>query len=213
MATDDRLILSSSRLYAVTPDDDPARLEALLRNWLGAGVQLVQLRHKSLDRRRLFELATRLQAACAAAGALLVVNDHLDIAMAVGAGGVHLGQEDLRVATARAIAPPGMIIGASVQTLAEARQAIAQGADYLGAGPTFGTPIKPEKPVIGPLGVAAIAATVEVPVFAIGGIDEQNLGLVREAGLDRICVIRAISSGPDPGAQVAGLLRTLHAPR
>jgi thiamine-phosphate pyrophosphorylase len=79
-----------------------------------------------------------------------------------------------------------------------ARQAVGEGADYLGSGPAFATPVKPEKAVIGPRGIAAIAATVEVPVFAIGGIDDANIAELTEAGLHRACVIRAIGEAVDP---------------
>jgi thiamine-phosphate pyrophosphorylase len=118
------------------------------------------------------------------------------------ADGVHLGPDDLSIASARRIAGDDLIIGASASSPEAARSAIANGADYLGSGPAFPTPIKTEKQVIGPGGVAAIAAAVgaAVPVFAIGGIDESNVAQLTAEGLRRACVIRAVSDAADPAA-------------
>jgi thiamine-phosphate pyrophosphorylase len=143
------------------------------------------------------------------AGVLFIVNDHVDIAMLSEADGVHLGPDDLSIASARRIAGDRLLIGASASSPEAARAAIADGADYLGSGPAFATPIKTEKKVIGPKGVAAIAAAVgPVPVFAIGGIDETNIGLLIAEGLRRVCVIRAVSGAPDP-EQAARRLRAM----
>ena len=139
--------------------------------------------------------------------ALLIVNDHLDIALLSGADGVHLGPDDLSVASARRVAGDRLLIGVSASTLERARHVIAEGADYLGCGPAFATPIKAGKQVLGPAGIAAIADQVDVPVFAIGGIDEANIEQLTVLGLRRACVIRAVGSAPDP-EQAA---RRLHA--
>jgi thiamine-phosphate pyrophosphorylase len=112
---------------------------------------------------------------------------------------VHLGPNDLSLAAARRVAGDRLLIGASASTPQAARAAIDDGADYLGSGPAFATPIKTEKQVIGPEGVAAIAtAAGSVPVFAIGGIDETNLPRLIALGLRRACVIRAVADAPDP---------------
>jgi thiamine-phosphate pyrophosphorylase len=173
------------------------------------GADIIQLRHKTLARGELLDLARRIRIVTVEAGVLLVVNDHVDIALLSEADGVHLGPDDLSIAAARRIVGGRLLIGASASSPDAARAAIADGADYLGSGPAFATPIKTEKRVIGPRGVAAIAAEVgpEVPVFAIGGIDETNVGLLIAEGLRRVCVIRAISGAPDP-EQAA---RRLHA--
>jgi thiamine-phosphate pyrophosphorylase len=164
------------------------------------GADIVQLRHKTLARGELLDLARRVRKITLDAGVLFVVNDHADIALLAEADGVHLGPDDLTIVSARRIAGDRLLIGASASSPEAARAAIADGADYLGSGPAFATPIKTDKTVIGPKGVAVIAAAVgpAVPVFAIGGIDESNVGRLIAEGLRRVCVIRAVSGAPDP---------------
>jgi thiamine-phosphate pyrophosphorylase len=159
------------------------------------GADVVQLRHKSMPRGELLELAKQLRAALD--GLLFVVNDHVDIAILAEADGVHLGPDDLSVASARRTAGDRLFIGASASTPERAREAVAEGAAYLGCGPAFATPIKAEKGVLGPQGIAAIARRVKVPVFAIGGIDASNIAQLTATGLHRICVIRAVSDAAD----------------
>jgi thiamine-phosphate pyrophosphorylase len=155
-------------------------------------------------------LAHEVRAATANAGVVFIVNDHVDIALLSHADGVHLGPNDLSIASARRVVGQDLIIGASASNPEAARAAIGAGADYLGSGPAFATPIKKEKQVIGPEGVAAIAAAVgpEVPVFAIGGIDASNVAQLTVEGLRRACVIRAIADAADPEL-AARRLRTM----
>jgi thiamine-phosphate pyrophosphorylase len=202
--------LLAARLYVITPDAEPDRVVELAAAAARGGADVIQLRHKTLPRGELLELARRVRPVASAAGALLIVNDHVDIALLSDADGVHLGPDDLSIASARRVAGDQLLIGASVSSPEAARAAIAEGADYLGSGPAFATPIKTEKQVIGPMGVAAIAAAVgsAVPVFAIGGIDETNLPQVVAAGLRRVCVIRAVAGAPDP-EQAARRLRAM----
>lgn len=162
------------------------------------GADVLQLRHKLLPRGELLELARRLRDLTSAAGVLFIVNDHLDIALIAGADGVHLGPDDLSVESARRLAPEGFLVGASASSPETARSAVSAGADYIGSGPAFSTPVKKEKGVIGPAGVAAVAAAVDVPVFAIGGIDESNVAQLTARGLRRVCVIRAVGDAGDP---------------
>ena len=171
----------------------------------------MQLRHKTLPRGALLELAHRLRDVTAAASVLFIVNDHADIALAANADGVHLGPDDLGVEPARGIAPDGFIIGASASSPEAARKAVAAGANYIGSGPAFSTPIKKEKGIIGPAGVAAVAAAVDVPVFAIGGIDESNIGRLIAEGMRRVCVIRAIADAADPESAARRLRAMLDA--
>jgi thiamine-phosphate pyrophosphorylase len=131
---------------------------------------------------------------------LFIVNDHADIAMLARADGAHLGPDDLPVESARRIAPEGFLIGASASSPDAALEAVAAGADYIGSGPAFSTPIKKEKGVIGPAGVAAVMAAVKVPVFAIGGIEEANVAQLTVLGLRRVCAIRAVAGAADPEA-------------
>jgi thiamine-phosphate pyrophosphorylase len=179
-------------------------VEAVVRG----GAEVVQLRNKGLARGQLLDLARRLQEVTSAAGALFIVNDYLDLALLSRADGVHLGPDDLSIASARRLAGDRLLIGASASKTHDASAAIAAGADYIGCGATFATPLKPDKNVIGPAGVAAVSRAVSVPVFAIGGIDESNVGQLTALGLHRICVIRAVAGAADPET-AARRLRTI----
>lgn len=185
----------------MTPDVDAAGLAILAQAAVKGGADIVQLRQKKMTRGELLTVAHQLRAITAAAGKMLVVNDHVDIALVSGADGVHLGPDDMSVSGARSVAGEKLLIGASASTPEAASEAIAAGADYLGVGPAFATPIKTEKKVIGPEGVALVAkAAASVPVFAIGGIDESNVSGLIELGLRRVCVIRAIGDAANPEA-------------
>ena len=202
-------MLEAARLYAITPDAEPDALVRLVGAVLLGGADVVQLRHKTLARGALLGLARRLAAMVHEAGRLFIVNDHLDIALQAGADGVHLGADDLPLTPARRVAGEGFLIGASANTPELARLAVAAGADYLGAGPAFATAVKPGKAVIGPHGVAAVAAAVAVPVFAIGGIEAGNLDLLLAAGVHRACVIRGLAETADPEAAARNLRAAL----
>jgi thiamine-phosphate pyrophosphorylase len=202
--------LRSAHLYVITPDAQPDEVVIIATAAVRGGADIVQLRHKTLARGELLNLARRIRTITADAGVLFIVNDHVDIALLSQADGVHLGPDDLSVGAARRVAGQDLIIGASASTPEAGLAAIAGGADYLGCGPAFATPIKQEKQVIGPHGIAAIAAAVgpEVPVFAIGGIDASNVAQLTAEGLRRACVIRAIADAPDPEL-AARRLRTM----
>lgn len=191
-------MLDGARLYALTPDAPPAKIEQLVGAVLRGGADAVQLRHKTLARGPLLELAERLRTLTAGAGAVFIVNDHLDIALLAEADGVHLGDEDLTPDAARRLAGPRFLIGCSANSPQTARAAVSAGADHLGCGPVFTTPLKVGKAPIGPEGVLAVTAAVSVPVFAIGGLDASNLHLLTAAGLHRACVIRGLSDAADP---------------
>ena len=178
---------------------------------LRGGAQVLQLRHKTLARGDLLELARRLREATNAAGGLFIVNDHVDLALLSHADGVHLGSEDLAVASARRLAGERLLIGASASSPAAALAAIAAGGDYIGCGPAFATPLKPEKEVIGPKGISEVthALVPGVPVFAVGGIDESNLAQLTALGLRHVCVIRALADAADPESATRRLRRIL----
>ncbi len=197
-APDPQLKLGEARLYVITPDESPERVVEIAAAAARGGADLVQLRHKTLARGQLLQLARELRRILK--DTLFIVNDHVDIALLSGADGVHLGPDDLSVAAGRRVAGDRLLIGASASTLDRARQAIEQGADYIGCGPAFATPIKTEKQVIGPQGIAAINSAVgrTTEVFAIGGIAESNVKQLTDLGLRRVCVIRAVSDAPDP---------------
>ena len=194
----------------ITPDIEPDRLAALAAAAMRGGADALQLRHKSLPRGELLPLARHVRDLTRAAGVIFVVNDHLDLALLSDADGVHLGPDDLSVEAARRIAGDRLLIGASASAATTALAAIESGADYIGCGPAFATPLKPQKEVIGPRGVAQVTDAVgpAVPVFAIGGIDESNISELTSAGLRRVCVVRAVGESPDPES-AARRLRTI----
>ena len=162
------------------------------------GVTVVQLRAKNLPSRDFLELGLRAADLLARTGVPLLVNDRLDIALACGAGGIHLGQEDMPLAAARKILGGDRIIGISVNTVEEARAAEAGGADYVGASPAFATATKETAlPILGPEGVRSIKRAVRIPVVAIGGISAVNAAALVHSGADGIAVISAILGAPD----------------
>lgn len=205
--------LAAARLYFITPDVEPRRLAELTAAAVRGGAEVVQLRQKALARGELLAAARALRAITAEAGSLFVVNDHVDIALLARADAVHLGPDDITLEAARSLAGDRLLIGASASTPEAAHYAIAAGADYLGVGPAFATPIKAQKKVIGPEGVARVARAVgtAVPVFAIGGIDESNVGRLTELGVNRVCVIRAVGDTADPEAAARRLRAMLDA--
>ena len=175
---------------------------------LGAGLPALQLRDKDLDGRTLFALAERLRAATRNAGAMLFVNDRIDVAAAVGADGVQLGHASLPVAVARRLLPSGCLVGQSTHALDEVRASIA---DFVLFGPVFATPSKLAYGA--PHGVDVlgnVAAVASVPMIAIGGIDPTNVASVCAAGAHGVAVIRAILGATDPAAATRTLLAALH---
>ncbi len=172
-----------------------------------AGVDAFQVRAKSLGGRELMRLADRVVLAVRPVGARVIVNDRLDVALVVGADGVHLGAADVDVAAARRIAPD-LLIGATCRTRAAVEAAAADGADYAGFGPVFASASKEGLPE--PLGVDAVwAATGVLPLVAIGGITTANVARVVAAGADGIAVIGGIWHPPDPVAAAKELASAL----
>jgi thiamine-phosphate pyrophosphorylase len=168
----------------------------VLDQTLAAGVRLIQLREKDLDGRRLYELAMEFRRRTQAAGALLIIDDRLDIALAAGADGVHLGQEDLPVAAARRLAPD-LIIGASTHSLDEALTAQEAGAGYVNIGPIFATPTKPQAVPLGVAAIAYIAPHLRIPWTTMGGINRTNIAQVVARGARHPAVMSAVTAAPD----------------
>jgi thiamine-phosphate pyrophosphorylase len=212
MSSDVRARLADARLYLCTDarraqGDLPRFLDAVL----GAGVDIVQLREKSLEAGEELALLEVFAGACRRHGSLLAVNDRADIALAAGADVLHLGQDDLPVPVARRILGPGPIIGRSSHSPAQADAAAAEpGVDYFCAGPLWTTPTKPGRPATG-LGLPAHVAHARParPWFAIGGISLDRLGEVLAAGATRVVVVRAITEADDPAAAARALARRL----
>ena len=172
---------------------------------LAAGVSIVQLREKHLSNRALYELALRFRERTAKAGALLIINDRLDIALAVEADGVHLGQGDLPCVAARKIAPH-TLLGVSTLNLEQVGPAVSDGASYVNVGPVFATGTKPEhKTFLGPVGLAQLAPQVPLPFSTMGGIKLSNVGQVLSAGAKIIAVVTAVTAAPDVRQAAAAL--------
>jgi thiamine-phosphate pyrophosphorylase len=176
---------------------------------LQAGATAIQLRDKQATSGELLEMALALKPVADRYDALFLVNDRFDVALAAGAHGVHLGDDDLPVSAVRAVVPRDFVIGRSADTEADARQAEADGADYLGVGSVFGTKTKVEVigEVIGAARLARVAAAVSIPVVGIGGVTAANAAQIASAGAAGIAVVSAVMAAPDPGAAVRALLR------
>ncbi|MBM4443959.1 MAG: thiamine phosphate synthase [Chloroflexi bacterium] len=161
------------------------------------GARVIQFRDKHSARVRLLYVARWLKELCAEKGALFIVNDHLDIALAVGADGLHLGQDDLPVGEARRMLPMDTLIGCSVTGVAQALRAQASGADYIGIGAIYRTPSKKESRPVGLAALKRVRARVSLPVIAIGGINHGNVKEVIKAGADGVAVISAVLGADD----------------
>lgn len=202
MGLDLRLIVLTDRELAA-----PRPVEDIVAACLAAGAPAIQLRDKNATARALLEQATRLLRLTRRHRALLFLNDRLDVALAAGADGVHLGPADLPIAAARRAAPPPFLIGYSTDDPAEARRAAAAGADYIGCGAVFGTTTKDvggER--IGLERLAQVVRAVDIPVIGIGGIGPENAAETLRTGAAGVAVIRAVMGAQDPGKAVRELL-------
>ncbi len=182
-------------LYLVTDRDvlQGRNLLDAVAEGIEGGVTLVQLREKGVSSREFYRLALQVKRLVHARGVPLVINDRLDIALAVDADGLHIGQEDLPAPVARKILGPGKLLGLSVSDVQEAVQGEKEGADYLGAGAVFPTASKDVPvPPIGPAGLQMVKDAVSIPVVGIGGIGPANIDQVKETGVDGAAVISAI---------------------
>jgi thiamine-phosphate pyrophosphorylase len=164
---------------------------------IAAGVKVIQLRDKNLSKPELIPVARQLQQICSAHGVLFVMNDYLDVALASGADGLHVGQEDLPVEYARRLLPIDKIIGCSVDTLEQARAAASAGADYIAAGSIFPTSSKEDIRVVGTERLREIKGQIKLPLVAIGGISLANIDEVMAAGADSAAVISAVLGAQD----------------
>lgn len=220
----DRLArLAAARLYLVCDHTPGGRaLSELLPAAIAGGVDVVQLRDKTLDDKELLAVARHARELCARLGALFIVNDRAPVARESGADGVHVGQEDMPVTEVRAIVGPDLLIGLSTHAPAEidavaADMPVTGGdsglgglrsrsgkdrppgiPDYIGVGPVHATPTKLGRPAVGLELVRYAAAHAPVPFFAIGGLDAHNVGEAIAAGARRVCVLRAVAGADDP---------------
>ena len=198
------------RTYLVTQASRSAGrdTETVVEAAIAGGVDAVQLREKDVPDDERYEIGRRLRELTADAGVPLIVNDRVDIAAAVGADGVHLGQSDLPIGVAREQLGEAAVVGRSASTVEQARAAEEAGADYLGVGAVYGTESKavPDaKDGIGTERVRELAEAVEIPVIGIGGITADNAAPVVEAGATGVAALSAITAADDPGAATAAL--------
>jgi thiamine-phosphate pyrophosphorylase len=186
----------------------------VIRAAIEGGATVVQYREKEGTTRQLVGEALALRGLTREASVPLIVNDRLDVALAVEAEGVHVGQDDMPAPLTRRLMGQGRIVGVSATNLQEALQAEKDGADYLGVGPIFATPTKPDAaPPMGLGGLAEVCRHVSVPVIAIGGIDEHNAAAVIEAGADGVAVVSAVVAAPDVAAAARRLRQVVEAAR
>lgn len=208
MTADRKKLAERLRLYLICGEGDSP--EAVIKKAAAAiegGVTAVQLRVKSWTGRECYDTALALKEICRAHGALLLINDRLDIALAAGADGVHLGQKDLPIGAARRLAGTDFIIGGTARTPELAREAQQLGADYVGCGAAFETATKGDAVVIGPYGIKKVLSAIDIPSVAIGGIELGNVKYLAGCGASGISLSGAIMRADDPEEAAAALIK------
>ena len=201
---------SFPRLHVLTRADQVVDDLRVVDAVLAAGAPAIQVRVKGATDREHLAVARAIVARCRAARAMCVVNDRVDLALAAGADGVHLGLTDLPIAAARELAGDRLLIGGTARDPATARRLVDEGADYLGVGPTYATSTKDGLPApLGPEGVAAVAAAVAVPVIAIAGITLDLVTEVLATGAHGVAVVGAVVDALDPAAATRSFVEAL----
>ncbi|HTQ40216.1 MAG TPA: thiamine phosphate synthase [Pirellulales bacterium] len=202
--------LAETRLYVLI-DGGPneTAFAALAQSLTAAGVHALQLRDKQLTDRELLARARSLRDLTRTTPTLFIMNDRADLAVLAGADGVHVGQDELSVKDARAIVGPQALIGVSTHSLEQARQAVLDGASYIGVGPTFPSTTKSFSAFTGINLLHSVAAEISLPAFAIGGITLENIPQVISSGLHRVAVSASITAAPDPTAATRAMLSYL----
>jgi thiamine-phosphate pyrophosphorylase len=192
--------LSRSRLYGILDLSyvEMSETRRVAEALVAGGVDLLQLRAKNFSPAEIEKLAVELHPIAAERGVPLIINDHAQIARNVPAEGVHLGQDDLAIAEARRIVGPECAVGKSTHSIDQAIRAFSEGADYIGFGPIFATPTKPDYPPIGVEDIARVHESVRIPIFCIGGIKLDNLAKVIEAGARRVVIVSGLLQASDP---------------
>ena len=191
--------LSDCRLYGILDLGyiDTSDAEGVTKAMLEGGVDLIQLRAKRQSLEEVVDLAGALHQITSGAGIPLIVNDHAEVAAKIPVEGVHLGQDDDSLAHARKKAGRQLLVGKSTHSFEQAVAAEREGADYIGFGPIFATPTKPDYQPIGPTGIKRVHHEVTVPIFCIGGIKIENLGQLIAAGAKRVAIVSGLLKAPD----------------
>lgn len=191
--------LHSARLYGIVDLGycAPAQVESMTAALCEGGVDLLQIRAKKLTPGEVEKLARQMHPITRAHGVPLIINDHLEIAAAIGSEGVHVGQDDDAVARARAVVGTDVFVGKSTHSLAQAVAAQAEGADYIGFGPLYATGTKPDYVPIGLQDITEVHQKVSLPIFCIGGVNEARLPEILSAGARRVVVVSAFLLAPD----------------
>ncbi|MBO4313067.1 MAG: thiamine phosphate synthase [Desulfovibrio sp.] len=207
-----KVLPGQTDLYALTDSrlSLGRSVEDVARALLGAGIRIVQYREKKLSPARMLDECRLLRRLTENAGACFIIDDHVDIAMIVGADGVHIGQEDLPLVDVRRLVGPDMIIGVSTHAPEQAVTAVRNGADYIGVGPIFATQTKED--VVAPVGFAYldwVAQNIELPVVAIGGIKEHNIAEVARHGAKCCALVSELVGAKDIGRKVASVRRAM----
>jgi len=194
-----REVLVKARLYGILDTGYVAESNALAvaQQLVESGVQVLQLRAKNLPREAVAPLGRSIAAICRLHHVPFILNDYPDLVAAAGADGVHVGQDDVSIAEARALSGPWCIVGKSTHSLAQARAAASEGVDYIGFGPLFPTPTKPDYQAIGLDHIREVHNSVNLPVFCIGGIKYENLPLVLQAGARRVVIVSGLLQAID----------------
>lgn len=191
--------LDRCRLYGILDLSYVERSEAeqIAGQMIGGGVDLIQLRAKAWPSAEIAKIAAALHHSTSRRGVPLVINDHPEVARIVPAEGVHVGQDDLPIAGVREIAGPNCVVGKSTHSVDQAIRAFYEGADYIGFGPIFATPTKPDYPPVGLKEIRKVHEAVHIPIFCIGGIKLDNLPEVIEAGARRVVIVSGLLQAKD----------------
>lgn len=201
----------NTRLYLITDSANMSEEELLKKigSALSGGVTLLQLREKDKTTREYIALAKKVHKIAEKYNVPLIIDDRLDVALAAGAEGVHLGQSDMPIADARKIAGENMIIGATAKTVPQALDAYEQGADYLGVGAIYPTTTKVKTVITSVDTLRDICSAVPIPVNAIGGLNKDNIGVLKGISISGICVVSAIMKAGDPESAARELLEVI----
>jgi thiamine-phosphate pyrophosphorylase len=187
------------------------RVRTMARMMIEGGVEILQVRAKNLSQEKIVDVSREVREVLGGSGIPLIINDYPHLAAEARADGAHVGQDDMSVAEARRLTGPGKIVGKSTHSLEQARAAVSEGADYIGFGPIFATPTKPDYTPVGMEDIRRVHEEVALPVFCIGGIKAENLNTVLAAGAKRVVIVSGILLANDVVSYTESVVRKLRA--